>query len=99
MQKLTKPQSTEPSGVLQASAMHKRLGRRSQLDRSQLDEYASRVMALESDGESFVQKMHRLFGEAGGLCAASLEKAHAPCISRSMTWSRASGTDQGPTRV
>lgn len=65
MQKLSKPQSTEPSSLSGVSAVHKRLARRSQLDRKQLDEYASRVMALEDDGESFVQKMHRLFSEAG----------------------------------
>ena len=62
MQKLSKPQSADPSRV---PAAHKRLARGSQLDRKQLDEYASRVMALEDSGESFVQKMHRLFSEAG----------------------------------
>jgi hypothetical protein len=71
MQKLSKPQSTEPSSLSRVSAVHKRLARRSQLDRKQLDEYASQVMALEDDGESFVQKMHRLFSEAGARQALS----------------------------
>ena len=44
-----------------------RLARNSQLGRAQLDEYASRVMALDEEGESFVQKIHRLFTEAGTL--------------------------------
>ena len=65
MQKLSKPQSTDLSSLSRVSAVHKRLARGSQLDRKQLDEYASRVMALENDGESFVQKIHRLFSEAG----------------------------------
>lgn len=44
-----------------------RLARHSQLGRAQLDEYASQVMALDEEGESFVQKIHRLFTEAGAL--------------------------------
>ena len=50
-----------------ASAAHRRLARHSQLGRAQLDEYASKVMALDEEGESFVQKIHRLFTEAGAL--------------------------------
>ena len=48
-----------------AAAAHHRLARHSQLGRAQLDEYASKVMALDEEGESFVQKIHRLFTEAG----------------------------------
>ena len=54
------------------SAAHHRLARHSQLGRAQLDEYASRVMALDEEGESFVQKIHRLFTEAGALRTALL---------------------------
>ena len=62
MQELSTRLSTRLSG---ASPMPPRLSRHSQLGRAQLDEYASRVMALDGEGESFVQKIHRLFTEAG----------------------------------
>ena len=70
MQKLSERQSTEPSGPSTMSAIHKRMKRRSQRDRARLDEYASQVMELDESGESFVQKMHRLFSEAGARHAA-----------------------------
>ena len=41
------------------SAAPPRLARHSQLGRAQLDAYASQVMALDEEGESFVQKIHR----------------------------------------
>ena len=55
--------SPVPSG----SVAQPRLARHSQLGRAQLDDYASQVMALDEEGESFVQKIHRLFTEAGAL--------------------------------
>ena len=66
--------STRLSG---ASSMTPRLMRHSQLGRAQLDEYASRVMALDGEGESFVQKIHRLFTEAGDTsCRPCMNPVH-----------------------
>ena len=65
MQKLSERQSTELPGPTSMAAVHKRMKRRSQRDRARLDQYASQVMDLDSSGESFVQRMHRLFAEAG----------------------------------
>lgn len=61
------------SHLSRGSTVQGRLARNSQLGRAQLDEYASRVMALDEEGESFVQKIHRLFTEAGMLhmCTAA----------------------------
>lgn len=58
-------QGSESGCVLMKGGGGNRLARNSVLDRAQLDDYASRVMALDDEGESFVQKMHRLFTEAG----------------------------------
>jgi len=55
------------SHLSRGSTVQGRLARNSQMGRAQLDEYASRVMALDEEGESFVQKIHRLFTEAGML--------------------------------
>ena len=62
MQRLSERQSTEAPRRSRTSAIHKRMKR---MDRRQLDECASQVMELDNSGESFVQRMHRLFGEAG----------------------------------
>ena len=66
------PLSNGSSPAPGVSAAHHRLARHSQLGRAQLDEYASRVMALDEEGESFVQKIHRLFTEAGAMHTALL---------------------------
>ena len=47
------------------NGINRRLFRNSQMPQSQLNDYASRVMALDDEGESFVQRIHRLFTEAG----------------------------------
>ena len=77
MQKLSERQSTELPGPTSMAAVHKRMKRRSQRDRARLDQYASQVMDLDSSGESFVQRMHRLFAEAG---ARHVLQAHACCL-------------------
>lgn len=40
------------------------------LSQDQVQSYASRVMALDAEGESYVQKINRLIGEAGVDCKA-----------------------------
>lgn len=47
------------------------LGRNPSLSRQQVDTYATRVMALDEAGESYAQKIHRLFMEAGASPAAA----------------------------
>ena len=79
MQKLSERQSTEPSSPTSMAAVHKRMKRRSHRDRARLDEYASQVMDLDNSGESFVQRMHRLFSEAG---AWQVLQVHARCLHR-----------------
>lgn len=77
---------TEGSWLMQDASNHLsrgstvqgRLARNSQLGRAQLDDYASRVMALDEEGESFVQKIHRLFTEAGTL--------HVHCFCMAILW-------------
>ena len=60
------------------SSMQRRLNRQSlfgrspSLSRQQVDCYASRVMALDEAGESYAQKIHRLFMEAGWWLTAAV---------------------------
>ena len=68
----------EPTaGVQRRLNRHSLLGRSPSLSRQQLDTYASQVMALDEAGESYAQKIHRLFMEAGGFplqhCASALQ--------------------------
>ena len=62
----------EPTGSLQRRLNRQSLlGRNPSLSRQQVDTYATRVMALDEAGESYAQKIHRLFMEAGGFSAAA----------------------------
>ena len=62
----------EPTGSLQRRLNRQSLlGRNPSLSRQQVDTYATRVMALDEAGESYAQKIHRLFMEAGGFPAAA----------------------------
>ena len=83
MQKLSERQSTELPAPTSMAAVHKRMKRRSQRDRARLDEFASQVMDLDSSGESFVQRMHRLFAEAG---AGHALQAPACCLHQQEHW-------------
>ena len=81
-----------------------RLARHSQLGRAQLDDYASRVMALDEEGESFVQKIHRLFTEAGALaepcsCYVILTDAKAGTLSTESRPHSMLGLSRGKCRL
>ena len=49
----------------EAGAKGERAGRREQLKRKQLQRFASKLIHLNEEGESFMQKLHRLVEEAG----------------------------------
>ena len=75
----------EPTGSLQRRLNRQSLlGRNPSLSRQQVDTYATRVMALDEAGESYAQKIHRLFMEAGGLPAAVTCHSPAADLSHSM---------------